>query len=291
MASIPVRWVIAASAAVGLCVASVLVWASLNRASASRGDPWVDAPTAVQADHAVVVAELFTSEGCSSCPPADDVLRRLVHQPLGGATVLGLGEHVDYWDRLGWRDGFSSPAFSTRQGEYQAKVFHTGSIYTPQIVIDGRFEAVGSDVVAIRAAIARATTAPKARIAVEASPEDARHLRVRVRVDAPPAVVREKADLMVAVTQDRLTTDVQRGENRGRRLTHSAVVRSLTVLGSFSVPDRTFTTTTTLAVAPEWNAAELRIVGFLQERESRRIVGAGSVRVDPQSQASKESTR
>src|SRR5439155_9854958 len=93
----------------------------------------------------VVVAELFTSEGCSSCPPADQVLSQLVKRGQPGVEVLALGEHVDYWDRLGWRDPFSSSANSSRQAQYDARVFHRNEVYTPQLVIDGKLAAVGSD--------------------------------------------------------------------------------------------------------------------------------------------------
>src|SRR5262245_13661203 len=108
-----------------------------------------------------VLVELFTSEGCSSCPPADEVLTDLLQrQPLERVTVIGLGEHVDYWDQLGWRDQFSSQAFTSRQSEYESKVFHSGSIYTPQLVIDGRFQVVGSDQAAVRRLITRAAESP-----------------------------------------------------------------------------------------------------------------------------------
>ena len=116
-----------------------------------------------------MVAELFTSEGCSSCPPADALLKRLTHEQfIPGVRVLALGEHVDYWDRLGWRDPFSSPGFSHRQSEYEADVFHSGGVYTPQFVIDGRLQAVGNDVRGVRRAIARAAHDPKARVGVTA---------------------------------------------------------------------------------------------------------------------------
>jgi hypothetical protein len=135
----------------GVCAIGVLLAGSTGSDGARL--------TAEQADAArtIVVAELFTSEGCSSCPRADEVLSQLVlRQPVRGVEVLGLGEHVDYWDRLGWRDRFSSALFSDRQSSYDARVFHTSQVYTPQIVVDGRLERVGSDVAAVQRAIAQA---------------------------------------------------------------------------------------------------------------------------------------
>jgi len=107
--------------------------------------PVPSAAVPVPEHKAIVVAELFTSEGCSSCPPADEILSRLVQQqPVPNVTVLGLIENVDYWNRLGWADPFSSPAFSERQSEYAARVFRSSGVYTPQIIIDGSLEEVGS---------------------------------------------------------------------------------------------------------------------------------------------------
>jgi hypothetical protein len=270
--------------AVSLGVAGVLVWASMGRvgrAFTAGGDQWLHTSVPASSDHVVVVAELFTSEGCSSCPPADEVLSRLVREPLGGTVVLGLGEHVDYWDHLGWRDPFSSSAFSNRQSEYQNRVFRTGSIYTPQLVVDGQFEAVGSDVSAVRRAIANAAKIPKAVIELAAWPAEAGQLGVHVLVNLPSTVaIRERADIIIALTQDHLTNDVRRGENGGRRLAHSAVVRSLTALGSLEPTVRTFETKATVPVAADWNLDDIRIIGLLQERGTRRVVGAGSARVN-----------
>src|SRR5215472_17815121 len=114
-----------------------------------------------------VVVELFTSEGCSSCPPADALLLKLDRtQPVPGALVIALSEHVDYWDHLGWRDPYSSPVFSRRQ-EHYGQIFHVDS-YTPQIVVDGTSEAVGSDARQVENAIRRSAEAEK--LQVEISP-------------------------------------------------------------------------------------------------------------------------
>src|SRR5712691_12974543 len=119
----------------GLCAVGILL------ATTALGDSVRLGAAPGSAPRSIVVVELFTSEGCSSCPSADDVLSQLAHrQPVSGVEVLALEEHVDYWDRLGWRDPFSSAAFSARQSEYESLAFHTGSIYTPQLVVDGRFQ-------------------------------------------------------------------------------------------------------------------------------------------------------
>jgi hypothetical protein len=265
---------------VGLSVAAagVLFWAATLRAGrrSAASDPWTDAQPAGTTEPAVVVAELFTSEGCSSCPPADEVLRRLVREPLDNTVVLGLGEHVDYWNHLGWRDPFSSPAFSSRQSEYQG-VFRTSSIYTPQLVVDGQFEAVGSDVPAVRRALASAARLPKAAIDVSASPADDGRLTVRLRFGLPKGLaLRERADVLIGLTQDALTSNVRRGENRGRTLTHGAVVRTLTTLGSLQPPAATFAKTVAVPLGADWDIHTLKVIALLQERHSRRIVGAGS---------------
>jgi hypothetical protein len=283
MADIRIQRVVAIAAGC-LCAALAFGWASMagvGRAFTGGGDPWLDTSVPASSNHAVVVAELFTSEGCSSCPPADQVLSRLVREPVDGVVVLGLGEHVDYWDHLGWRDPFSTPAFSSRQSEYQGQVFRTGSIYTPQLVIDGQFEAVGSDVPAVRRAVATAAKIPKAALEMAAWAADVGHVGVHVRVNLPSGVaVLGPADVVVALTQDHLTSDVHRGENRGRSLAHSAVVRSLTAIGSLKPSVRTFEATATVPIEADWNLADVRMIGLLQERHSRRIVGAGSVRVN-----------
>ncbi len=224
-----------------------------------------------------VVAELFTSEGCSSCPAADDVLSRLVaSQPVAGVEIIALGEHVDYWDRLGWRDPFSSASFTSRQSQYDAKVFHGNSIYTPQIVVDGQSEHVGSDAGAVRRAIEKAAQQPKAAVDVVARVEGDR-VHVDVRVDASPEVpLRDTADVIIAITEDQLVTNVRRGENAGRVLKHSAVVRSLSTVGTLSPRQRTFSVTAPLALSRDWKPEHLRVVVLVQETQSRRMVGAGS---------------
>ena len=190
------------SAVVGLVFCGAALASGVSRPSVvERRDSGGDATLPI-----MVMAELFTSEGCSSCPPADDVLTRFISsQPVPGVIVVGLGEHVDYWDRLGWRDPFSSASLTSRQSQYSASVFRTGSIYTPQIVIDGRLEGIGSDFGAIRKAILEAAKTPKAILTVAAKREgDA--VGIDLQIDAAPIAARkEPADVIVAT----LRTDRQ----------------------------------------------------------------------------------
>jgi hypothetical protein len=225
----------------------------------------------------VVVAELFTSEGCSSCPPADDLLAELLRtQPVPGVTLVGLSEHVDYWDRLGWRDPFSSPRFTERQTEYDGRVSGGGRIYTPQIVVDGRVEVLGSDRAAVLRAIAAAAREPRAGVTLTVTPSGSR-VHVAVAASAPPGLEwREPADLLVAIVEDGLVTSVKRGENQGRTLQHSAVTRRLDRAGTWKTASTPLDVSTTLRLDDDWNPARLRVVALLQERQRRRIVGAAA---------------
>jgi hypothetical protein len=232
----------------------------------------------------IVVAELFTSEGCSSCPPADTLMRQLAEaQPFDGVHLIAIEEHVDYWDRLGWRDPFSSAQFTSRQTAYHDRVFRSGAIYTPQLVVDGVRECVGSDRGAIRAIVAGSMRTARAAVHVE-SVAVASHLRVTVNIDVPGAVERRgAADVFVIIAERGLVSAVRRGENGGRTLAHGAVARSLAPVGDLSQRDRTFAGTVDVAVARHWNIANLQVIGIVQERDSRRILGAGSAEISSRS--------
>jgi hypothetical protein len=223
-----------------------------------------------------VVVELFTSEGCSDCPPADVVLQTLVEtQPVAGAEVLALGEHVDYWDQQGWRDRFSSPGFTFRQRLYGAR-FALESVYTPQVVVDGRLQLVGSDRAAAVQAIARAAATPHAAVQLDVDARDANSIAVTVNVRDLSGLGRgDRADVTIAVTEDHLRSQVTRGENHGRTLTHAAVVRSTTNVGHVSVGDTTLRGT--VPIASDWNRDELKAVAFVQEQRGRAILGAAAV--------------
>jgi hypothetical protein len=172
-----------------------------------------------------VLVELFTSEGCSSCPPADALLRRLVRdQPVAGARVIGLSEHVDYWDDLGWRDPYSDRAYSGRQVTY-ARRLGLGGAYTPQVVVDGERDALGSSAAAVLAAISELAARPKGEIEARLDPAAG-----TVRVEATWAG-KVAADVFLALTENEAVSVVLHGENQGKTLVHASVVRSLVRLG------------------------------------------------------------
>ncbi len=230
-----------------------------------------------------VVVELFTSEGCSSCPPADALLARMdATQPVEGAEVIALAQHVDYWNQLGWSDPFSSHELSERQGEY-ARAFGHDGVYTPQMVVDGRAEFAGGDSDKAFDAIAQAARAPKAEVVLSRADAQTKTdadapVRLGVRVEKSPKLSDgDAADVLLAITEGGLASDVSRGENTGRKLRHVGVVRRLTKLGELGAG--AFSSEASVAVEKGWRRENLRAVVFLQERASKRVVGASSLKL------------
>lgn len=169
-----------------------------------------------------VLVELFTSQGCASCPPADSLLARLGEEH--GDEIVPLAFHIDGWDHLGWIDPFSSAAWTRRQAAYTRELEATP--YTPQAVVGGGAEVLGSDERAIRAAVAAAAAEPQGELALTLTPTDS-EVGVTVEVTLPSALRDHKLDLMVAVFESGLVTPVERGENGGATLHNDYVVRRL----------------------------------------------------------------
>ncbi|MDE3196346.1 MAG: DUF1223 domain-containing protein [Acidobacteriota bacterium] len=207
-----------------------------------------------------VLVELFTSEGCSSCPPADQLLRKLDRdQPVPAAEMIVLSEHVDYWNSLGWRDPFSSPQFTERQREY-AQVL-SGDVYTPEMVVDGAKGFVGSDEHDVRRSVEQAARAGKALIRIEAARED-RRTRVSIRFEQPA-----EGTLYLALAHEQMASQVLRGENAGRDLSHVAVVYNLQKLGKAADRDLL------IDVKPG-----SRIVAFVSKGGVGRVTAVGEAR-------------
>jgi hypothetical protein len=235
-----------------------------------RGETASAAPSPTGA-RAPVIVELFSSEGCSSCPPADVYLATLDRtQPIDGVTVIALEENVDYWDRLGWRDPFGNPAFSERQQEY-ARVLTDHHVFTPEIVFDGHLVMPGGDEDGARAQMQQSAREPKARVTLR---RDGSRVSVDV-ADVPAAGSDDAPEVWLAITESGLATDVKAGENSGRRLVHAPVVRRLRSLGRVS--GAPFHVDTTFDADPAWNARALRVVAFVQLARSKRIVGAAAI--------------
>ena len=227
-----------------------------------------------------VIVELFTSQGCSSCPPADALLGSLTrNQTVKGALIIPLSEHVDSWNRLGWRDPFSSARFTERQKKY-ARQLQVGAPYTPMMIIDGRQAFVGSQSITAREAIMSALEAPKANLTVTLV-SDQKHSTVRITITVetlPQRNVMKKTDIWLAVTEHSLHTKVTHGENAFRTLGHTGVVRLLNKIDSLPISATApFTNHVQISLEPSWKLTNLNIVGFLQETRSRHIVGATQV--------------
>ena len=220
-----------------------------------------------------VVVELFTSEGCSSCPPADELLGRLRRDlSAKNVQVIPLGFHVDYWDGLGWKDRFSSAKFTQRQEQY-AQALRVDGPYTPEMVVDGAVEFVGNDAGRAQSTIRQqASQLETAQVKIAAAGAD--QLSVQVKGPAAPSSG-GNALVMLAITEDNLSTQVGSGENGGRTLHHAAVVRDLRQVGTLK--DGGIETTVPLNLQKDWKRNDLHAVVFIQNGPSGKIEGAASV--------------
>lgn len=218
----------------------------------------------------IVLMELFTSEGCSSCPPADRNLAFIEkEQPYMQAEVVTLAFHVDYWDRIGWKDVYSSPLFTKRQ-EIYAQQLKVDSTYTPQMIVDGKMQFVGSDAGKAANAIILAAKEQKAKVEIL-------HEFEKLKIKITNAPKHENATIYLAISENDLVTDVKAGENSGRKLEHSSVVRELKALGNLTPELNGFEVETSISLRKEWKKEAVRFVVFVQENESRKIIGVGRI--------------
>ncbi len=221
------------------------------------------------APQSAVVLELFTSQGCSICPAADKLLSELAQQP----SIIPLAYHVDYWNELGWADPFSDPAWSKRQQEY-APSLPSGQFYTPQLVVNGQRECIGSDKGCIEQAIQKAKpSAVSLLVEVGASNEQALTVDVYVRAAALKSFKSKNYQCVAVLTEDGLQTAVKRGENSGRQLVNDGVVRRLGAVKLAKAPDSA-KVHFELQVKEEWKKEQVHLVVFLQEVRTKEIVAA-----------------
>jgi hypothetical protein len=215
-----------------------------------------------------VVVELFTSEGCSSCPPADSLLLRL-SRAMADIEVIPLSEHVDYWNHLGWKDPFSSQLFSARQQDY-GRIFRLESVFTPQMVVNGDVQFLGSDRTRAEQEIRKAAQNPRATVEMSRLSDET----VRIKVENVPQGTRN-ADMFLAITDSFLETDVRDGENAGHRLQHTGVVRSLTSVAHLDTKKSSaYSADAKINLNPQWRTPNVKLVLFVQDRATRKIIGA-----------------
>lgn len=275
------RQILLFAAGAGLAAAlAVSLWMP---GALAQSDPFAAAPPPAPAGPAPVVVELFTSEGCSSCPPADDLLADLFStQPVPGALILPLSLHVDYWNDLGWRDRFSSRQFTNRQYAY-AQAFGSDRVYTPQMIVDGVDEFTGSDRARALRAIEAASRRRHLPVSVEVLPGEAGagSYEVLVRVGGLETLRDRQADVVLALTEASVESDVARGENSGRRLRHVAVVRSLQRITDRLGDGPAAEFKASIPVDPAWESGAMTVVAFIQGHAGNRVLGAASAPLIP----------
>ena len=221
-----------------------------------------------------VLIELFTSEGCSSCPAADALLRKLDEsQPVSGAELIVLSEHVDYWNDIGWKDPYSSREFSERQRVY-AEQFGLNGVYTPQMVVDGHFEFVGSDERRALRTAEEATKVQKVPVVLSSIRREINNgIVLHVEIGPLRSNLAQSGNVLIAVADDNDESHVTNGENTGRTLKHVAVLRSLMPVGTVDGA-REFSREVKVNDSGR-NSRNLRIVVIVQEKDGGRVWGVG----------------
>ena len=254
---------------IGACAAFYLGLSFFDRPAALS-------ETSEVGEGAAVVVELFTSQGCSSCPPADALLSELGSSTKG---VIPLAYHVDYWNYLGWQDSFSSREFSERQSDY-ARVMNLTGDYTPQMVVDGQWQFVGSDRVSIAQAIKMARQAPSlghVTLQAASTPSDRRKLKVWVKAQSSHASGNAQRVVMLAIFQNGLATKIGGGENGGREITYDYTVRKLLLAFELdAAPGASATKDLLVDLDPSWPLDHLGVAAFIQDPVTLRIDAAAS---------------
>lgn len=229
---------------------------------------------AASADPHPVLVELFTSEGCSSCPPADRLVQKLdAGQPIPGAELIVLSEHVDYWDHDGWKDPNSSSQLTERQSAY-VRTLGLSTPYTPQIIVDGTIEVKANDPQQVKKDLENAAATPKVAVRIGEVKIDAGDPTVlRAHIDTDTNLEKHNADVFVAIALDHVESQVLHGENGGRHLTHVAVVQQLTKIGKLQ-KGKAFAEDVQLKLKPGTDPKNIRLIAFVQVSGPGRLLGA-----------------
>lgn len=226
-----------------------------------------------------VVIELFTSEGCSSCPPADIILQRLDDfQPIAGAQLIVLSEHVTYWDHDGWKDPNSAQIFTDRQSAYETQLGEKES-FTPQFVVDGTHEVLINHIEQMEDILNKAKDEPgiPVRISeVKLDPADPTVLRCRIETDSNEI---HNANVYVAVALSHVESQVLKGENGGRHLVHVGVVQELTKIGKIA-KGKSFAQDIQLKLKPGTDPKNVRVAAFVQESGPGKLLGAAQTKLN-----------
>ena len=216
-------------------------------------------------DQPPVVVELYTSQGCSSCPPADKYMGELTKR----RDVLGLTFHVDYWDYIGWKDPFARPENTTRQRQHSRNL-GLRNIYTPQMVIQGAANAVGSDRMEVDQAISQ--TKKLAQVSVNLKHRKNGQLSISI----PSSAIKDSAKIFIVAFDDKHSTSVKRGENGGRKLSYFNVVRDMKQVGTWTGK----AVTMNVSIAGMANAGRSACAVFMQSERTGQILGAAQIRLD-----------
>jgi len=253
------------------------LWFGLQISQANAQVPQVPTveikSSASAAKKSFVLLELYTSEGCPTCPPADANLARLEkEQPVADAEIITLALHVDYWNSLSWKDQYSSPMFSRRQQIY-SQALKTGSNYTPQMIVDGQTQFIGNNMTKARKAITDAAKILKATIEIAPTAD-----KYKIKISDIPT--HGNATVFLAITEDNLSSSFKNGVNSGKKPEHISVVREILSLGMLAAEQKNLELETVLQVKSAWKKEDLKLIVFVQENASRRVLGVGRLPLD-----------
>jgi hypothetical protein len=228
-----------------------------------------------------ILIELFTSEGCSSCPPADAWLKQIdMSQPIPGAQAIVLSEHVDYWNHDGWKDPYSSSFFTERQDAY-VHALGGSSPYTPEMIVDGATELHLENQAQVAQAFQKAAQAQQLPVSISALSIDGDSpSTLRAHIDADGTAARHSADVFAVIALNHAESEVLRGENGGRRLTHAAVALDIVHVGRLE-KGKPFSQDFQAKIKPGLDPKNLRLVVFVQETGPGSVVGAALREVSP----------
>jgi len=218
-----------------------------------------------------VLIELFTSEGCPTCPPADRNLTFLeTEQPFAEADLITLSLHVDYWNSRSWKDEFSSPMFSRRQDIY-GQIFKINSVYTPQMIVDGQMQFAGTDLAKVQKAIVESARNEKGKVELSTVEDKNGVTKLQVKISDLPK--HEISTVFLAVAEDKLASN--RTGSSGAKRAFTSVVRELKSLGFLTAEQKNLETEIFLQYQPNWKMENLKLVVFVQENGSRKVSAIG----------------